>query len=210
MARRFPPEFLDSPDAPEPPMAPPWQPGAPRSFMTSLRCAWDGLRYAFATQQNLRLQLGLTVAALGGGWLLRLPAHELGLVFALSVFVIYAELVNTAVEHSLNHHAGLAYDPSVKLIKDMAAGSVLIVALAAAAIGAVLVAPKLWVVYQALSSASRDLLAGLLLVLAGLCLVCRRPGIPAARPRWSARHPMAHGLVAAVSLSALLLAFATA
>lgn len=164
MARRFPPEFLDGPALA--PAEGSWEPGAPRAFSMSLRCAWDGLRYAFATQQNLRLQLGLAAAALGlGGWL-RLPAHELALIFALSVFVIYAELVNTAIEHSLNHHAGLAYDPSVKLIKDMAAGSVLIVALAAALIGTVLVAPKLW----ALSSSLRSLLVGILCALAGLGL----------------------------------------
>ncbi len=207
MARRFPPEFLDSPALG--PAEGSWEPGAPRAFTLSLQCAWDGLRYAFATQQNLRIQVLLAAAALGLGGLLRLPAHELALIFALSVFVIYAELVNTAIEHSLNHHVGLAYDPSVKLIKDMAAGSVLIVALAAALIGTVLVAPKLWGMYQTLSSSSRSLLVGILCALAGLCVACR-PGKIASHSRWTARHPVTQCLIAGASFTLLLLSFATA
>ncbi len=113
------------------------------SFGRSLACAWAGLRYAFATQRNLRAQLAISVAALALGVLARLPRHELALVFALSAFVIYAELINTAIEHVLDHRVGLAYDPLVKLIKDIAAGSVLVVALAAGALGAGLFLPHL-------------------------------------------------------------------
>lgn len=209
MAARFPREFFDAPGKPVQ-AGPAWQPSAARAFMVSVRCAWDGLRYAFATQQNLRLQLGIASAALFGGWLLRLPGHELALVFALSVFVIYAELVNTAIEHSLNHHVGLAYDPSVKLIKDMAAGSVLVVALAAALIGTVLAAPKLWALYQALSGGLRGLLAGVLCaLLAGLSLASR-PGKHAVHSRWTARHPAMHCLLVGASFALLLLSFAAA
>ena len=202
MARRFPPEFLDSP---EPPAAPAWQPGAPRAFTASVQCAWDGLRYAFATQQNLRLQLGLAAAALFIGWLLRLPAHELALVFALSVFVIYAELVNTAIEHSVNHHAGLAYDPSVKLIKDMAAGSVLIVAFAATMLGAAMMLPHLAPLVRSIgvSAPGRIVLATFLFIASAAAWVWRCRTICPAGVLRPARSAFDHRLAGVVALAVL-------
>ena len=144
MAKRFPQRYIDEAfvvtlrdDEEQKP------PSAQRSFQQSVRCAWDGVCYAVKTQRNLRIHLVVSVQALALGSVLRLSLYEVALVFTLCALVMFAELMNTALELTLDHHVGTAFDPSVKLIKDVAAGAVLIVALAAAVVGAAVFVPSL-------------------------------------------------------------------
>ncbi len=113
------------------------------SFVHSLSCAWSGFRYAAATQRNIRLHLMAAAAAISLALWVRLPVFQLVLIIALCALVLFAELMNTALECLLDHHVGTEIDPTVKIIKDIAAASVLIVALAAAAIGTALFVPQL-------------------------------------------------------------------
>ena len=118
-------------------------PKARRSFLDSVACAWEGLRYAFRTQRNLRVQSAIGSAAILASLVLRLPAHQVALVVALTALVLFAELMNTAVEATLDFHVGSEFDPSVKAIKDTAAASVLVVSLGAAVLGATIFLPAL-------------------------------------------------------------------
>ncbi len=111
------------------------------SFRVSLAFALEGLREAFATQRNLRIHTVFGAAALACAVVLRLPVHDLALVVALTALVLFAELMNTAIEATLDHAAGPAFDPSIKLIKDLAAAAVLVAALGATIIGLVVFLP---------------------------------------------------------------------
>jgi diacylglycerol kinase len=71
-----------------------------------------------------------------------LSAVELAAIFFAVVVVFVAEITNTAIEKTLDlvepgHH------PQVGLVKDMAAGAVLVAAAAAVAIGVVIFTPYL-------------------------------------------------------------------
>jgi len=114
-----------------------------QSFAQSLRCAWSGLRYALKTQRNVRAQLVIGTGALALAFALKLPPYEVALVFALTLLVVFAELMNTALEFLLDSNVGTDFDPSVKIVKDVAAASVLVVALAAAVVGAAIFLPHL-------------------------------------------------------------------
>jgi len=120
-----------------------FQPDAPSSLRRSVLCALDGLRYAFATQRNVRIQLLVGAAAILLAALLRLPSHQLALIVVLVALVLFAELMNTSIESTLDHHAGSAFDPSVKLIKDMAAAAVLVASVGAVALGTTIFLPAL-------------------------------------------------------------------
>ena len=136
------------------------------AFAESVRFALSGLRYAVTTQRNVRIQLGIGACAVLLALVLRLPGYELALVLALTALVLCAELMNTALEMLVNHLAGTAFDPSVKRIKDLAAGSVLVVCLGAAVVGAAVFLPHLSP--AALGRVVPDRLA---LVCAGLALL---------------------------------------
>jgi diacylglycerol kinase (ATP) len=122
------------------PMAP--VPPSP-SVRASLSFAWSGVRHAFATQRNLRLQAALGAGAVLLACGLRLPAADLTLLVVLSALVLCAELMNTAVEGLLDYTAGTDFDPGIKRVKDLSAAAVLVLCVGAAAAGAALLLPRL-------------------------------------------------------------------
>ena len=114
-----------------------------RSFRLALGCAVRGLTEAWHTQRNLRCHAyagaGVVVA---GAWL-RLAAIEwLWVSFAIGL-VIFAELMNTAIEQTVDLAVGLSPDPQARHIKDLAAGCVLVAAIVAVVIGVLTLGPKM-------------------------------------------------------------------
>jgi diacylglycerol kinase (ATP) len=109
--------------------------------------AWHGIIYILGNERNARIHLVFAIAAFCLGVALRVSDVELAAIFFAVILVFFAEIVNTSFEKTLdiidaNHH------PQIKLIKDMAAGAVLITSLAAAMIGFVIFVPhlvRLWV-----------------------------------------------------------------
>lgn len=124
----------------KPPAGPGWH--RARNLPESFRFAWQGLRLAFRTQRNLRIDLLVAVLAIGTGWVLQLPPGELALVVGAAAAVIAAELFNSALEALVDLVQAQA-DPLARRAKDMAAAAVLITALGAAAVGGLLFLPRL-------------------------------------------------------------------
>ena len=123
----------------------PWR---ARSRWHALRYAWDGLRKAWRTQPNLRLHTvaaGLAVAL--AVWC-RLPLVEwLWVSFAIGL-VIFAELMNTAIEQTVDLVVGLRPDPLARQVKDVAAGCVLVAVITAAVIGLLTFGPRLLQIFS--------------------------------------------------------------
>jgi len=109
----------------------------------SFRYAWRGLRTAWATQPNLRLHGAVAAAVLGGGAYWRVTLAEWGLLFSAMAAVIVTELLNTAVEFSVDT-ATQERRATAANAKDVAAAAVLVAALYAVAIGLLVFAPRLW------------------------------------------------------------------
>lgn len=114
----------------------------PETWLETLNCAVEGVLEAVRTQRHMRWH---TVAAL----VLLVLAPRFGVTpgeFALlclaAGLVIVAELVNTAVEAAVDL-ASPEYDPLARAAKDVAAGAVLVAAFAAAAVGWVVLVPRL-------------------------------------------------------------------
>lgn len=80
------------------------------------------------------------------GLFLGLSKYEWFAVIILSGVVMQAELVNSAIEKLLDYIKPEIH-PTAKIIKDVAAGSVLLVALAAFIIGVIIYVPKLIVLF---------------------------------------------------------------
>ncbi len=117
--------------------------GKPPSLWMSFRFAGSGLFYVARTQRNFRIHLMITgVVIVIGLWLRLSPGAwaVLALTFGL---VLVAEIFNTAAE-VLVDLASPDYHPLAKLVKDMAAGAVLLSALVAVVVGLFLLGPPLW------------------------------------------------------------------
>ncbi|MBI3321336.1 MAG: diacylglycerol kinase family protein [Candidatus Omnitrophica bacterium] len=114
-----------------------------RTRRHALRCALRGLREAWESQPNFRFHLGAgaAVAVLGG--FTRLILVEWLWVSVAIGLVVFAELMNTAIEQTVDLTVGLRADPLARQVKDIAAGCVLVAAVIAALIGTLTFAPHL-------------------------------------------------------------------
>lgn len=104
------------------------------NFIEAWYNAINGIIYTATTQRNFRIQLVLAVIVLALSLFYGLGTTEfLCLVFAL-FFVIFAEMVNTAIETVVDLFVDV-YHPKAKIAKDVAAGAVVLSACNALIVG---------------------------------------------------------------------------
>jgi diacylglycerol kinase (ATP) len=114
-----------------------------RRFLRSFVFAAAGLAYLFRTQRNARVHLGLGAAACAvAGWVGAARAEWAVLVLTIAG-VLVLEGLNTALE-AIVDLASPRYHPLAKVAKDVAAGMVLIAAIAAVIIGLLILGPPVW------------------------------------------------------------------
>ena len=110
--------------------------------LKSVSHALSGLGFMLRTQHNAWIHLLATAIVVAAGlWLKMEPQDWRWIVLAIAL-VWVAEIVNTAFEH-LCDLVQPEFHVSVKAAKDVAAGAVLVAALAAAAIGVLVFLPYL-------------------------------------------------------------------
>lgn len=113
------------------------------TFWHSVWLAAEGIVYTVRTQRNMRIHLTILVLVILAGVFFRLTAMEWALVMLVSGLVIALETMNSAVE-TLADLVHPDYHPQVKVIKDAAAGAVLIAALTAVSVGIAVFGPRVW------------------------------------------------------------------
>ena len=110
--------------------------------LRSFRHAVSGILRMVRCQHNAWIHAAATALVVAAGFLLRVsPADWCWLVLAISI-VWTAEALNTAFEF-LADAASPEFHPLVRDAKDVAAGAVLVTAIAAAVIGAIVFWPHL-------------------------------------------------------------------
>lgn len=106
----------------------------------SFKYAFNGLSYAIRTQKNAQFHLFATVVVVLLGLFFRVSNFEFCLLFLCISFVWVVELINTALEKTVDL-CSPNYHPLAKVIKDLAAGAVLISSFFAAIIGIIIFLP---------------------------------------------------------------------
>ena len=108
----------------------------------SFRYAGRGILRSVREERNLRIHLCAVCYVSAAGWLAELSGTQWAALALCFGAVIRAELINTAVENLCDAlHPGA--HPKVGAAKDAAAGSVLVLALAAVGVAAALFGPWL-------------------------------------------------------------------
>lgn len=106
----------------------------PTRFIDSVNCAIEGILYTTRTQKHMRYHFLAALAVLFAALLLRVSSMEFMLLALAVSFVLFAELMNTAVEIVVDMISP-EYHPLAKLAKDVAAGAVLVAAFGTAIMG---------------------------------------------------------------------------
>ena len=114
-----------------------------RNLIQSFQFAFRGLCYTLKTQRNIRIHFILGITAILAGFALKLSAIEMALLSCAIVFVLMAEIINTAIEYSLDFINGRKFDPTVRIIKDIFAGAVLVASINALIVGGIIFLPHI-------------------------------------------------------------------
>jgi diacylglycerol kinase (ATP) len=113
-----------------------------QSLVLSFRDAFVGIGHVLRTQRNAKIQAGMGIAAIALAIGLRVGPRDLAILALTIAVVLAAEAANTSVETFMDV---ISPDRSeaARIVKDAAAGAVLILAIGAVAVGACILGPPL-------------------------------------------------------------------
>jgi diacylglycerol kinase (ATP) len=108
----------------------------------SFACAWNGIIQYLRKEINAQIHLAASVLVIVLSVTLRVNKSEaIAVVFSMALVWI-TEMINTAIEKTMDF-ISIKTHARIKFIKDVAAGAVLIAAIAALFVGAIVFVPKL-------------------------------------------------------------------
>lgn len=141
------------------------------SFADAFRGIWDCIR----SERNMRIHLSACCGVLFFAVRMGLSRGELACLALTIGMVVSAEAMNTAVE-KLCDFTQKHWNPRIRVIKDIAAGAVLLTALAAVLVGAVLLfRPALWQALWEICRKPLSLMVFLLVIAADLVFIFAGP-----------------------------------
>jgi diacylglycerol kinase (ATP) len=110
------------------------EPSRPSGFFESLNCAIEGILWAVKTQGHMLFHVAAAILVLVAALVLRLTLHEFALMALAIILVLFAELVNTAIEVTVDL-VSPDFHPLAQRAKDVAAGAVLLASVGALVLG---------------------------------------------------------------------------
>lgn len=111
------------------------------AFLKSFTYAFAGLYYGITSERNVKFHLFAVIVVVISGLLTGLSTLEWIIVILLFAGMISLELMNTAIERTVDL-VTLEQHPLAKIAKDVAAAAVLVFAIASAIIGCIIFLPK--------------------------------------------------------------------
>ena len=108
-------------------------------LIKSFEVAFQGLKIALR-EQTFRIFALVTLLVVILMIVFQIPLHQKLMLILIITFALALELINSQIERMLDIFCP-AHHPEVKLIKDIAAGAVLLVAIGAAIIGLLIFLP---------------------------------------------------------------------
>ncbi len=110
--------------------------------LRSFKYAFRGLALLFREEHNSWIYLAAIAVVIPAGIFFRISPIEWSLIAICIGAVISAEILNTIIER-ISDKIDPEYDPVIGKIKDLGAAGVLILAIAAAAVGLIIFLPKI-------------------------------------------------------------------
>ncbi|MGB1247851.1 MAG: diacylglycerol kinase family protein [Chitinophagales bacterium] len=104
-----------------------------KKFLQSFVYAFQGVKTAFAREQNMKIHVLATILIIGAGFLFCISTIEWIIIILCISSVIALEIMNTAIEATVDLISPEKH-PLAKIAKDCAAGAVLVMSIASVVI----------------------------------------------------------------------------
>ena len=102
----------------------------PQRHARSFKYAFSGVIHALVNEANFRVQVAFTAVAISLGIYFKISTTEWAIIVTSTGVLLAAELINTVVENFIDALIK-DYHDAAKIIKDVSAGFVLIIAITA-------------------------------------------------------------------------------
>lgn len=106
----------------------------PHRLVESFNCAIEGIVYVLKTQRNMRAHFGAAAVVIVLAIVLNLSRLEFLFIASAIFFVLFAEMLNTAIELTIDLVSEL-HHPLARLVKDIGAGAVMMASVNAIVVG---------------------------------------------------------------------------
>jgi diacylglycerol kinase (ATP) len=118
-----------------------------RKHYLSFKNAFSGLSFILETQANFKIHIFLSIIAIFLGFLLKISYYEWLIIIILIIVGLAIESLNTIIEETADL-INESWNEKIKIIKDMAAGVMLIFALGSIFIAGLIFLPKLLLYFK--------------------------------------------------------------
>ena len=112
-------------------------------FAGTFRNSYKGIRLALKSERNIRVHFVTALLVIAGGIVLKFTPIEFCITLIAIALVIIAEMMNSAIEFSLDAIFHNRYSKLVGMAKDIAAGGVMVATFISIAIGILLYGSKI-------------------------------------------------------------------
>jgi len=120
-----------------------------KRLINSFKYAIEGIKTSVSREQNLVIHMFFLVMALIFSIIFKVTKYEFLAVIIVSGLVISLEMINTAIENTVDINK--KYSIEAKCAKDAASGAVLVSAIAAIIVGLTIFLPKIDELFDRLS-----------------------------------------------------------
>lgn len=108
----------------------------------SFKYAYNGIKNTIKSEPNMKIHVTMAILVIINAIIFKVSMIEWVILLTLIALVFAAETLNTTFEHLVDMYTK-EFNNDAKIVKDTAAGTVLILALASAIIGLMIFIPKL-------------------------------------------------------------------
>ena len=117
-----------------------------KKLLKSFKYAFDGIYTGIKEEQNMKIHITIMILVIIFGIMLKISKEEWIICIILFGLVISMELINTAIENTVDLITK-EKNEQAKIAKDVAAGAVLVSAIASAIIGLIIFVPKILLIF---------------------------------------------------------------
>lgn len=113
-----------------------------RTFLDSVINCLEGINYTIIHENNFKREVIIGILAVLLSVFLKISVIEWVIVILLINFVLVCELINTALEKTVDLYTN-KYNETAKIVKDVAGASVFVMCIFSAVIGVIIFLPKI-------------------------------------------------------------------
>ena len=121
-----------------------------RALFSSFKDAFSGVKFTFKNERNFRIHTVVTVLVVTAGFILKITRIEWLVILLCIALVLTAELLNTAIEQTVDLIVGESFHELARNAKDAAAGAVVLSAGISVIIGLIIFLPYVWDLFMKL------------------------------------------------------------